>query len=294
MVEEAIRNGTWVPQNVPPSGRAPRVDLSKKPVMWEAYLGGGGIYRAEKGGRDLASSYSYGGDKASLGGLDGAEWESIKPFYASLVHPATHSGVNGSRGGLGSAASDDAHDNAGGVAGNRPSFVHRIGAGVRHIFRTTSSSPASPLPANSNSTNVALNAGANPEAGNAEGEGAVGELEKPPTVRLAVLIAMPTPPKLPSATSSSNVSPSPEGPSTSSMVLSPATSHPLSLSNSQQPQASSAGDPEEPLPVLEMGVAEVMLVNHDEDGDRLSGEMGRVPPGKEAVGRDSASMTVEV
>ncbi|KAJ2914670.1 hypothetical protein MD484_g5737, partial [Candolleomyces efflorescens] len=292
MVEEAIRNGTWVPQNVPPSGRAPRVDLSKKPVMWEAYLGGGGIYRAEKGGRDLASSYSSGGEKASIGGLDGAEWESIKPFYASLVQPVTHSGVNGSRGGggLGSDGSDDTHD---GGTGNRPSFVNRIGAGVRHIFRTTSSSPASPLPTNQN--NSTPNAGANHDTGNAEEEGAVGESEKPPSVRVAVLIAMPTPPKSSSASSSSNVSPSPEGPSTSSMVLSPATSHPLSPSSSQQPpQASSAGDSEEPLPVLEMGVAEVMLLHHDEDGNRLSGETGRVPPGKEAVGRDSASMTVEV
>jgi hypothetical protein len=210
------------------------------------------------------------------------------------VQPATHSGVNGSRGGggLGSTTSDDTHDS--GVPGNRPSFVNRIGAGVRHIFRTTSSSPASPLPTNQNSTNIALNAGANHEAGNAEGEGVVGELEKPPSVRVAVLIAMPTPPKPSSASSSSNVSPSPEGPSTSSMVLSPATSHPLSSNSQQQPHASSAGDSEEPLPVLEMGVAEVMLTHHDEDGNRLSGEMGRVPPGKEVVGRDSASMTVEV
>jgi len=38
MVEEAIRNGTWMP---PPPGHgrtAPRVDLSKKPRMWDLYL----------------------------------------------------------------------------------------------------------------------------------------------------------------------------------------------------------------------------------------------------------------
>ncbi|KAJ8085495.1 hypothetical protein PM082_004311 [Marasmius tenuissimus] len=47
MVEEAIRNGTYVP------GGNGGVDLSRKPVVWEAWLGGGGTYVGEKCWKDV-------------------------------------------------------------------------------------------------------------------------------------------------------------------------------------------------------------------------------------------------
>ncbi|KAK1227479.1 hypothetical protein PQX77_009525 [Marasmius sp. AFHP31] len=46
MVEEAIRNGTYVP------GRSGGVDLGRKPVVWEAWLGGG-MYVGEKCWKDV-------------------------------------------------------------------------------------------------------------------------------------------------------------------------------------------------------------------------------------------------
>lgn len=62
MVEEAIANGTWIP---PTSGRGAKVDMSKKPSMHNAYLGGGG-YVTEK---------------------EAMEWYGITPFAASYAEP---------------------------------------------------------------------------------------------------------------------------------------------------------------------------------------------------------------
>ncbi|KAL0068199.1 hypothetical protein AAF712_004860 [Marasmius tenuissimus] len=47
MVEEAIRNGTYVP------GGSGGVDLGRKPVLWEAWLGDGGMYVGEKCWKDV-------------------------------------------------------------------------------------------------------------------------------------------------------------------------------------------------------------------------------------------------
>lgn len=75
MVEEAIRNGTWIPP--PPetgtfgTGRA-RVDLSRKPKLWDAYLG-----TTEKSAQTEW------------------DWESIRPFSASYIAPPPGDATNG-------------------------------------------------------------------------------------------------------------------------------------------------------------------------------------------------------
>ncbi|KAG5651060.1 hypothetical protein H0H81_010042 [Sphagnurus paluster] len=75
MVEEAIRNGTWIPP--PPetgtfgTGRA-RVDPSRKPKLWDAYLG-----TTEKSAQTEW------------------DWESIRPFSASYIAPPPGDATNG-------------------------------------------------------------------------------------------------------------------------------------------------------------------------------------------------------
>ncbi|KAK1235231.1 hypothetical protein PQX77_001550, partial [Marasmius sp. AFHP31] len=84
MVEEAIRNGTYVPPVHGPwvmGGRrgAGQVDLGKKPVMWEAWLGGGYVGGREKE-RDLGvgtggGPLGFGGEKVAA--ATDAEWQGL-------------------------------------------------------------------------------------------------------------------------------------------------------------------------------------------------------------------------
>lgn len=82
MVEEAMRNGTWVPPI--PATRPARVDLSKKPEIWEAYLGGGGWQAA---GHDHGSGKEQGiGTNWNL--EYSKDWDSMKPISAEPLSPA--------------------------------------------------------------------------------------------------------------------------------------------------------------------------------------------------------------
>ena len=78
IMEEAIRNGTWIPS--PPTGGRPKVDLSKKPILWDAYVN-----------RDSDKGYSLGRqeqDKSRYGQMDW-DWDSIRPFSAAYLSPST-------------------------------------------------------------------------------------------------------------------------------------------------------------------------------------------------------------
>ncbi|KAG6841389.1 hypothetical protein C0991_011553 [Blastosporella zonata] len=73
MVEEAIRNGTWLPPSPARFGFGPggrRVDLSKKPKLWEAFVGEGEATQSV--GRKVEMTTEW-------------EWDSIRPVSAAYV-----------------------------------------------------------------------------------------------------------------------------------------------------------------------------------------------------------------
>ena len=84
MVQEAVRNGTYVPPTPP--------NLTIKPELWEAYLGLG-----ESGWPQLKSSSSIDHDGSGDGEKElldtnwkseySRDWESIKPLYAGFAKP---------------------------------------------------------------------------------------------------------------------------------------------------------------------------------------------------------------
>ena len=251
MVEEAVRNGTWMPPT--PPARASRIDLSKKPELWEAYLGDGSWQ---------LGSYGQGSSKELEYSRD---WESIKPIYAGYVEPQSSTTDLTSPSPpvpipiptpiFHSASRGDVEENrrAAEVSTDTPpSFLTRA-----RIFLNFNSSnvPVSSSSADngrnshSNSVNISMTE--------------LSSTSSPPTIRVAVLIAMPSPP------SSHGSSTTPLSASISSK--SQPQSHPLELPSSvPTPTTLKFADDEElPLPLLEMGVADVQLVT-GRSGDSTS------------------------
>lgn len=68
LVEEAIRNGTWVPPTFNAGGRRGRRDVGEKPTMWDAWVG-----------KDREVVDADGGKGAGVGG------------WSDLLVRATHS-----------------------------------------------------------------------------------------------------------------------------------------------------------------------------------------------------------
>lgn len=257
MVEEAIRNGTWVPPA--PAARAPRVDLSKKPTLWEAYLGDGRWHVGEirglgqGSGKDLGISTHWKFEHSK-------DWESLKPVCADYIPSGTSVHDSASTPNLTlsppvpipvpapitalapASSSRDEENQRTAQASTSPSVLSRV-----KMFLNPPP-PIFPLPVSSASatdlnrdvpTNISMT-----------------ELRSSPptTMRVAVLIAMPSPP--PSHGSSTALSTSLSS-STSSSNYKPMTSHPL---QTPPPQTLRATDDEEhPLPQLEMGVVEVVV-----------------------------------
>lgn len=251
MVEEAIANGTWV-ATAPGTGAGgrgrvgrARVDLGKKPKMYEAWLGpGAGVAAgaAEKaGGGDVR-------DEKEIPHMDmgeGDEWETIKPFSAeyltsppgaSSVAAATEQGVQG-----GVAAAE--------VPPPRMSFLRRLGGYLASTHVQTSPLPEPPEPPP---------AATPPRQEEAADDG-------PTRVRVSVIIAMPSPPNL-------NPHPNSQGTTTTAThshatghALSPSPSSPvspLSPSSSANPQSPHPrADDEPPLPHIEFGVADLIVAS---------------------------------
>ncbi|KAL0061281.1 hypothetical protein AAF712_011899 [Marasmius tenuissimus] len=96
MVEEAIRNGTYVPPVHGPwvmggrRGGGGQVDLGKKPVMWEAWLGGGfvGAREEQNSGVDVGGPLGIGGEKAD------ARWQEIMPMSLQLLKQPVYVDLN--------------------------------------------------------------------------------------------------------------------------------------------------------------------------------------------------------
>jgi len=234
MVEEAVRNGTWIPPT--PSSRAARVDLSKKPELWEAYLGGGGW---------KLGSFSHGSGKEFEYSRD---WESMKPIYAEPLSSVPCCGSTPNLNSLSPPVSipgprgedEENRRTADDSTSTPPSLLTRARIFLNHnssIVPVSSSADNShPISANISMTELSSN-------------------PPPSTIRVAVLIAMPSP-------SSHGSSSTPLSASLSSSKSQPTTSYPLDniLSSSPTTLRSTDDDEEQPLPHLEMGVADVVVV----------------------------------
>ncbi|EDR09313.1 uncharacterized protein LACBIDRAFT_326010 [Laccaria bicolor S238N-H82] len=167
MVEEAIRNGTWVAP-APLTSRASRnVDLSKKPKMWEVYLGQGGFGYGEKGGEEYC-----------------AQWDAIQPFSAAYVTPTTSDTQDDHRTG-----SNDQlpHPATTTTSPPRPFFSR--------IMNRTPSSTSNPssFPLTTRTNTITSSTDANNDNTDTPSTTIIPPLAPtgPPTVRVAVLIVMP-------------------------------------------------------------------------------------------------------
>ncbi|PFH50187.1 hypothetical protein AMATHDRAFT_61513 [Amanita thiersii Skay4041] len=321
MIEEAIRNGTLPPfatGGVGFGGR-PRIDPSKKPKLWDTWIekrqqqhqhqqdGGGGV----GGGRSREKEWF---------------WDMMQPFSATYVAPPQ--GVpphnppppvgsvtgNGVEGGIEAPGDQGTHnavpDSSSEPRPPRQSLRSRIASSTRRTMhwiayyvstRTTPPSTLSRGQGGSNHPSTTQLA-----TGGATGGGAMTNLDSGSSmVRVAVFIAMPRPPSTKSKTSSSTSSASLSAPSSPS--LSPSTSKspslsppsrplapPLTIPNTTPQQPSLSGEDaeeeeEEQLPLLEMGVADLLVVpNHDDDDDVEDPSSSSPTGGKRSMGSRSS------
>jgi hypothetical protein len=238
MVEEAIRNGTWVPTT--PPARNSRVDLTKKPELWEAYLGSGGWHLG--GGKELDIDTNWKSESSR-------EWESIKPISAGYIDSVSCSTPDPTS--LSTPASIPIPTPINVSAPRRDEEENRRVAEVssaparslftraRTFLNSNSNVPASSSADNeTNSRSISTNISMT-ELGSSS----------PSAIRVAVLVAMPSP-------SSSYGSSTPPSASISSKSQA-TTSHPLDLSS--LPPTTLRDEEEQPLPHLVMGVADVVI-----------------------------------
>ncbi|KAG6838813.1 hypothetical protein C0991_008195 [Blastosporella zonata] len=223
MVEEAIRNGTWLPPS--PGGfgsfghgvNRRRVDLSKKPKLWEAYVGQ----------KDKEPKHS-----GKVDTITELQWDTIRPFSATYVLPPTARNPA-------SAASS--------MRRTYPTFAGRL----RGLFGRPQHAPAPPstpdeFPVTTMTTTTAIIATplldvASSDSGPTEAQAPTpAQAQASRKVRVAVLIAMPHAPE----SKSRPVTP-PHVASTSTAVL--------------PPRVDPTSDEEPELPHLEVGVAELDL-----------------------------------
>jgi len=214
MIEEAIRNGTWMP---PPPGNgrtAPRVDLSKKPKMWDLYL-------------DL-------NDQQQSVSVDERDWESIKPVMATYVYDPigkvnlASDQIDGTGTGLGAAGATSGGGAAGGIdTGQSTALFRRVVRSIRTALNPTPSRPQ--FGQSAPTTNY---------MGTEQQMTDLGSSRGPAHIRVAVLIAMPG-----------------QHPSKAN-TASPLTSRPVSSGSIPL-----TNEDEEELPLIEMGVAELMVTD---------------------------------
>jgi len=274
MVEEAIRNGTWIPPA--PGGLAgfgmggrsgrDRIDPGKKPKMWEAYV--------EK---DDAKGYA----DADW------DWDAVRPFSVAVVgspqptQPALEAGSGPTT------TTDTTTNDTNHATTERMSFIRRI----REYINPTPPIPPSPL----SERNIPLN-----RTGSSANVSHIALPSGPQTVRVSVLIAMPSqshshshsqpfphhvpilkfPSPLVASPSPSSSSPT----NTSTFMTHPSVALTLESSplgtNHPAPQRH-RGDEDEKLPIIEFGVAELMVRENDckeeEDVDAQGGMDGKRP-----------------
>ncbi|KIM42016.1 hypothetical protein M413DRAFT_445201 [Hebeloma cylindrosporum] len=280
MVEEAIRNGTWVPPS-PPS-RAAKVDLSKKPILWEAYIDNkGSISYSHGGGGSINPDWTAEQPK---------EWDMIRPISAAYLPSSTAMEPTDSTP-TNPIPGPTPIDEPPSDPGASPTRISRPRAIFSRAMRMLNPTPVetSPLPV-ANLPDANTNAGV---SGAGDAHISMTELDEkrqsPSLMRVAVLIAMPSPPSSSSSSSSStspstavplpgsvsteassSSSPSPPPPPIISPSSSPAKpsitttqSHPLQINPAFPLPLSPTQDEEPLLPHIEMGVADVLVVPPD-------------------------------
>lgn len=233
-IEEAIRNGTWIPPSA--LGRsAARVDLSKKPRMWDAYLD---LYHPSR--RYSTSIFS-----------EEKDWDSMKPLMVSYINgskPSTTT-ITVTRG-------DSSNDRSPAANGNeaqrRRNLFSQISRGVRDVLTTTSREPQLPL-------SYPVNNGSSQDVPLTEVEPS-----GPPKVSVAILIAMP---RQHSSPSSSKLEPSSSFSSPTLPTLTTAT-----VLNSS-PRDEEEELPHIEMGVVELVVSEES--HHIEDDHRIEKAKGR-------------------
>ena len=270
MVEEAIRNGTWIPPS--PGrlggfgiGRSDRVDLNKKPKLWEAFV-----------------------EKSDPKGYAEADWDwdSVRPFCATIVTSTGPSVQPPPQPIFPSTASDSGQMPATNFplndSANMPSQRLPLHQRIRQFVSPTPPTFITPLPEQTVPTNTNDNSSPN-----------VNEVvlpSGPQKIRVSVLIAMPSrsqsrssqhnpqPSKFPSAMM---LSPSPSPSLNSSTPFIP-PSIALTLESSplgtDQPSHSHHEDGDEELPYMEFGVAEFTMRDESrEDADARAHAAGKRP-----------------
>ncbi|KAG6888887.1 hypothetical protein C0995_005142 [Termitomyces sp. Mi166 len=175
MVAEAIRNGTWVPPSPGGSGtflfgnNGRRVDLTKKPRMWEAFVGSRERH---------AHLHTQRTGKAET--LTEWEWDSIRPFAAAYVdQPSSNDPVSA-------------------ISSVPPPEHPSVSARMRSLFRRSPRRTPAPIPAEYRTTTATttLVPVTAPPLGSATPPSTAPAAPAPPQkVRVAVLIAMPQPPE---------------------------------------------------------------------------------------------------
>ncbi|KDR78148.1 hypothetical protein GALMADRAFT_245175 [Galerina marginata CBS 339.88] len=301
MMEEAIRNGTWVPP-APPT-RPVRVDLSKKPVLWEAYIDGKGDLVGHPAGGAAGAEGKQITDVWKL--ENSKDWDMIKPFAAAYLSPeekasstataeptsspgtpaipglATIPSVGSLRSANLAAQTDIEAANPAVTAATPPSTTrarHRaLFSRALNVLNPTPG-PTSPLPAAASGTNANLADSGNTDTG-------MSEVKGPQVMRVAVLIAMPSQPPgsangslsssvisgstiaSTSRTNSGSSSSTPPPTNPTPALSQPVTAHPLEHSmthpSHSHSHSSTLDDDEHPLPHLEMGVADILVVPSD-------------------------------
>jgi len=247
MEEEARRNGTWI---APTAARSSRVDLDKKPELWEAYLRGGGWQRGSFGsGKELDIGANWKSEYSTR------DWESIKPIYAGYIEPMTSVSHSDSTPNLTSLSPPISipiptpiNPSASGRDDEENRRIAEVSTGTtptpslftraRTFLNPNSNVPASSSADNGiNSRSISANISMTELSSNSSS-----------TLRVAVLIAMPSP--------SSHGSSTPLSSSLSSKSQ-PSTSRPLDLSSISP--TTLRDDEEQPLPHIEIGVADVVI-----------------------------------
>ncbi|KAG7100063.1 hypothetical protein E1B28_001848 [Marasmius oreades] len=170
MVEEAIRNGTWIPPTNSPRGGV-KVDLSQKPKMWEAILGGGGYIDAK-----ILDMHPLEKTKDPL------EWSALKPISLQVL-PLPQTQMN-----------NDADTNAevindnNNVNNTETSISSRISQFLGWRSRPTTT-VVNPVPAR---TRTAQDPSSDPTTSPSSPQTTPLLLIPPTQVRLSILVAMPS------------------------------------------------------------------------------------------------------
>jgi len=218
LMDEAMRNGTWTQPSS--TGGRPKVDLSKKPVLWDAYVNGSPDKAHVLGGEEQGQSKH---------GQTDWDWDSIRPFSAAYLSPPSAAPAPTLRGSNDTTTITDGEAEAATTYPRDMSYTRRLA----HFIRPDGARASQPYPLTERRV-----PGVDPDTS------APRDRAGPPKqLRVAVLIAMPQ-----ESTKS-------EGDT---------TMHPSASSLSLSMPTPPLPEDEKPIPLVEFGVAEIVVRKFDE------------------------------